>query len=222
MLAKRRKISDMEPMDVQTTVTSKKRKFNPGTTPVPKAIKQYVQRAIRASEELKFFDTPISGTATSASYYGLDLLKVPQGASQNQRIGDEIKVKKIEMHVNFQAGDDWNRMRFLILTNPTTQPDSTTSAISSLRTTAPTENSHVLRDHWFTMAWRPTTGNSAAQSPGDSYLWFSKKVNWNCKFATGGTASPLNRQLYFQLHSDSTIVPNPGVQGYARVYFTDS
>lgn len=221
MSAKRRKT--MEPMDVTSTVVSKKRKVNPvPIAPIPRAIKQYVQRAIRNNEELKFFDTSMNGSANSASYLGQDFLKVPQGVTQNQRIGDQIKVHKVEVHMNFQPGDDWNRMRFLVLTNPTTSPDSTTSAIATLRTSAPTENSQVLRDHWFTLKYEPTTGNSGAQAPADQYLHMVKKVNWLVKYATNTTANPLNRQFYAELHSDSTILPNPGVQGYARVWFTDA
>jgi len=227
---KRRKTEDMEPMDVTSdrvkpSPNKKRKTFTPKKTKslaVSPAVKSYVNRAIARNEELKFFDTAINGTASSVSYLGVDLLKVAQGVTQQNRIGDIINVKRIQMKINFQPGDDWNRLRFLVATNPTTQPDSTTSLISSLRTTAPTENSVIWLDKWLTLHYGSTKGATNDQYPADQYLSVDKAVNWKIHYASGATANPLNRQLYLQLHSDSTILPNPGIQGYVRIWFTDA
>lgn len=205
----------MDPMEEVTTRQTKKRKFS-GTKAVPKAIKQYVQRAITRNEEMKFFDTPIGNTASSVSYYGQDCLLIPQGVTRNNRIGDDIRVHKVEFMLETRPGDSFNLCRLLIATNPTATPGSTTSLIAALRR-PPTDDVQL----WLDRNQVPRfDAASTAEIPVQARL--VRKVNWLVRYLSATTQNPSNRLLYLQLHSDSAIAPHPGIEGFCRVWFTDA
>lgn len=217
---KRRKTEDMEPMDLVTT-TTKKRKYS-GSTPIPRSIKQYVNRAVNRSEEVKYFDTAINNTASSVSFYGLDCLAIPQGMARNNRIGDDIMVKKVTFKFMLQPGDHFNICRVLIATAPTANPLSSTSLVSSLLTGGPTDDVTLWLDSMACPKYVAAVGNAADQSMVPISYTVSKKVNWRVRYLSGTTQNPVNRLLYLQLHSDSAAPPHPGVYGFARVYYTDA
>ena len=63
---------------------------------IPKQVKSYVNRAIRKATELKYIDFDINGTASTTGTYQVKLNTIGVGTSYNQRIGDSVKLRRIE------------------------------------------------------------------------------------------------------------------------------
>lgn len=220
MSSKRRKV--MEPMDVVTTTTSKKRKLSPSSQ-VPKAIQNYVKKAIVRDAEMKYFDVASSNTASAASYFAENLLRIPQGVQQNQRIGDRIRVHRVQIHASVNAGDDWNTTRFILTANQTRTTTSGTSLINGLLTGPPNpEAEPVWVDRVMYPHWVAVDGASGTSASRPQQVNIDRKVNWLVKYADTTTSDPINRNLFFQLHSDSTVIPHPGLNGWCRISFTDA
>ena len=81
---------------------------------VPKQVKTYVQRAIQRSTELKYIDFAISGTASTTGTYQVRLNTIGVGTGYNERIGDSVKLRRIEWDLQVQAGDNYNITRTII------------------------------------------------------------------------------------------------------------
>jgi len=215
----------MEPMDmdiVRTTQT-KKRKLNPVAPKIPKSIKTYVKKAIIKDAEMKFFDTLANNTASSTTFYGLDLLAIPQGTSENNRIGDAIRVHKVKWNLEVQPGDSYNTCRFVWSANQTRTQVSTSSLVGALRISGPSDNAEpIWMDKFITPKYVAADGSTTATSMVPIVIQGERKVNWVVRYPSAGTQNPMNRNFFFQLHSDSIAPPNPGIYGYVRVYFTDA
>ena len=81
---------------------------------VPKQVKSYVNRAIRKATELKYIDFAINGTASTTGTYQERLNTIGVGTGYNQRIGDSVKLRRIEWDLQVQAGDNFNITRTII------------------------------------------------------------------------------------------------------------
>lgn len=214
----------MEPMDLDVvrTTQTKKRKLNPVAAKIPKSIKTYVKKAIIKDAEMKYFDTVANNTASSTTFYALDLLAIPQGVTENNRIGDAIRVHKVKWNLEVEPGDNYNLCRFLLTANQTRTQISTSSLVGALRTSGPSDNAEpIWMDKFITPKYVAADGGTA-QAMVPIVLQGERKVNWIIRYPGSGTQNPMNRNFFFQLHSDSVAVPHPGIYGYFRVYFTDA
>ena len=81
---------------------------------VPKQVKSYVNRAIRKATELKYIDFDINGSASTTGTYQVRLNTIGVGTGYNQRIGDSVKLRRIEWDLDVQAGDNFNITRTII------------------------------------------------------------------------------------------------------------
>jgi len=212
----------MEPMDVVTTQTKKRKLAVTTKIPVPRNIRQYVNRAINRNEELKYFDTILNNTASSVSFLGYDLLRIPQGVTRNTRVGDVVRIKRVQIKCEIQPGDHYNLTRFLVGTNVGAVPNSTSGIISALRTSGTTDDTSIWTDKFAVPFYQAAVGNAADQAMRPVEFNLDRKVNWLVNFFSSATADPQNRQLWIQFHSDSVAIPHPGIYGYARVWYTDA
>lgn len=209
-------------MDVESTtrrVVKKRKAYTPRA--VPKNIQQYVRKAITRAAEMKFYDVAISGTASSTTYYTLNLLQIPSGTSPSQRVGDEVRVHRIKGQFQVQPGDNYNAYRIIISANQNNLPN-TVGAIGSLLQAYPDPNyDPILMDAVGMVQYSAAVGSGTEQTMWAKNYKIDRKVNWKLKYAGAATANPINRQLWFQFHADSVAIPNPGIYGVFRVYYTD-
>lgn len=214
----------MEPMDTETirTTQSKKRKLNPVAAKIPKSIKSYVSKRLTNNAEMKYHDVVVNNTASSASFLAQNLLDVPQGTTETNRIGDKIRVHRVKWQISCQPGDNYNLCRFMISANTTRTQVSTTSLIGALYTTPPTDNADPMWVDQFLYPCYLAADGAAGTAMRPITLKGDRKVNWVIHYPTAATQAPMNRNFFYQFHSDSAVVPHPGLQGWFRVYFTDA
>ena len=99
---------------------------------IPPQVKTYVNKAIRNAAELKFADFAINGTASTSGTYQVQLNAIGVGTGYNQRIGDKIKLRRIEWDLQVEAGDNFNVTRTIIgACRNSTYPPVPLSALTS-------------------------------------------------------------------------------------------
>ena len=184
---------------------------------VPKQVKSYVNRAIRKATELKYIDFAINGTASTSGTYQVKLNTIGVGTGYNQRIGDSVKLRRIEWDLQVQAGDNFNITRTIIgACRNSTYPPVPLGALTS--GTNPDFGPYLLDKKNFVRHF-PADGNSGTNCR-NQFIKGSKKIKHHLQFNVGSlTAS--NWNIYIQFHSDSALLPNPSIKGYVRIWFTD-
>lgn len=200
---------------------SKKRKqFERTESMVPKQLKTYVNKAIKRRAEWKYHDVAVSGTASSGAFYGLNLLAIPQNATVNGRVGDKVQIQKVEWFWETRPGDNFNSVRHLLFVNNNNLTGGAGAAITSLTGPVDPDAGKVILDQNYSV-WFVAADGATAQAEIIKYFRGKKKIVRNLLFASGVTAEPVNWKMGFQFHSDSAALPNPGVTGYIRIWFTD-
>ena len=185
---------------------------------VPKQVKSYVNRAIRKATELKYIDFAINGTATTTATYEVRLNTIGVGTGYNQRIGDSVKLRRIEWDLQVQAGDNFNVTRTLIgACRNSTYPPVPLSALTS--GTNPDFGPYLLDKKNF-VRFIAADGSSGTQITEIQFIKGARKMKHHLQFNVGSlTAS--NWNIYIQFHSDSAVIPNPSLVGNVRIWFTD-
>ena len=185
---------------------------------IPPQVKTYVNKAIRNAAELKYADFAINGTASTTGAYQVQLDAIGVGTGYNQRIGDRIKLRRIEWDLQVQAGDNFNVTRTIIgaCRNSTYPPVPLSSLTSG---TNPDFGPYIL-DRKIFVKFTPADGSSGTQITEIKFIKGAKKMNHTLMFNVGSLVST-NWNIYVQFHSDSALVPHPSLVGNIRVWFTD-
>ena len=185
---------------------------------IPKQVKSYVNRAIRKATELKYIDFDINGTASTTGTYQVKLNTIGVGTGYNQRIGDSVKLRRIEWDLQVQAGDNFNVTRTIIgaCRNATYPPVPLSSLTSG---TNPDFGPYLLDKKNF-VKFTPADGSTGTQITEIQFIKGSRKMKHHLQFNVGSLTST-NWNIYLQFHSDSALVPHPSIKGYVRIWFTD-
>jgi len=169
--------------------------------------------------EMKYLDTVIStGMGTAAVIQALLLLA--QGLNVSQRLGGQVRVRRIVVRLNLVAGDAYNYTRVTLLVDKQVNKAifvdtdlylATASVMSPLQDDY-SDRFFIIRD--FT---RTVTGakpfDIRLDIPCDIEVYYS---------ATGGTiANVASNMPYIVYYADSGAVPNPNITGYVRVFYED-
>lgn len=185
---------------------------------VSKGVKDYVKRAINIEDETKYIDVAVNVTASSAAFGFVELTgAIAQGTSRSNRIGAKIRVLGMRYMMRGESGDDVNEVRILILGRKPGGSISTASALSSLTGPVNTDTFHSYRDIWAELHYIGLfAGNIYQRKYWRGYI----PVNRTLNYGTG--SNTVTNSLGIQFHSDSAIVPNPGLVGNVRIYFKDA
>lgn len=187
-------------------------------TRVSKGVREYVKRAVAADDETKYIDVPVNITAGSAAHGGVDLsAAVSQGTSRSNRIGAKIRVLGMRYMLRGEPGDNTNEVRILILSRKPGGSFLIISALSSLTGPVNTDSYLVYRDIWTQLHYM---GLSASDIYQRKYYRGYIPVNRTLNYGTGTEA--VTGSLGLQLHSDSSVIPHPGLVGNVRIYFKDA
>ena len=185
---------------------------------VPKQVKTYVQRAIQRSTELKFIDFDINGTASTSGTYQVKLNTIGLGTGYNQRIGDSVKLRRIEWDLQVEAGDNYNITRTIIgaCRNSTYPP----VPLGTLHGGTNPDFGPYLLDKKNFVKFTPADGSTGTQITEIQFIKGARKIKHHLHFNVGSLTSS-NWNIYVQFHSDSALTPNPGIKGYVRIWYTD-
>lgn len=189
-----------------------------------KYLRAYVGKRIEAAAEPKHVYSTLNTTTASAATY-LQLTTIPQGTTDITRIGDQIKLKRLQMTFNLGAGDPTNIIRILIFQwNLTTTPtdaevfEDTSSVVGQLAGTVCRDSIHgrkltVLRDL-----------KVALNNVNYPNKYFSVNVPLRrCRKVAyvGGSSTVAVGNIYMMYMSDSSVVVHPVIQAGWTIDFVD-
>lgn len=210
--------------------------------PVPKAVKSYVQRAIDASNENKYkvYSLVTQFGSLGNTWTETALTTITQGVGKEQRIGNRIRIKSLEIKGIISAGanqvladDAWNVTRMVVGVY-----DGPTS-LTPLATAARGMNDPIRKDYLsangllrkkYVDKYIPLMVTSTEKGGGDGYAPQLKTVKYYKQWKKGilvqwsnDTATYPNCNLVVSLLSDSIVVTHPGfVAGYMVLTFEDA
>lgn len=177
------------------------------------------QRTPTMLEELKVLDTTLAASIDTAGIV-IPISDAAVGTAYNQRIGQHIKIKSVEMRAEMAAaaGDGTNFIQWRIIrwddTGTPTAAQLTSDAINSFVSFA---NINII-DKCQTLAW----GQLACVEQTETELHAVhcyRKVNYQTAKWLAGTNTRDAGQLYFVAYSDSGAVAHPAVRGKVRVRY---
>lgn len=189
------------------------------TRKVSAPVKRYVKRTLNTASETKYYDIAINGTASSTTMYAVNLLNIGTGNGAGQRIGNKIRVLGFRWFLEKTPGDETNVGRILFLRSNTGASAASTLAISTLLGPVDTRLCKVYKDIISQTIFQEVDSDefAALKKMYKGYI----RINANATWQAGGVSLPIKYNYVLQFHSDSAIIPNPGIVGWVRVYFKD-
>lgn len=197
-----------------------------------------IRRMRRPARELKWLDTAISGTSgTTWGNHAVSLNVVPQGLTANDRIGDKLTIRSIEMnlrvHVTFGTSISNSVQRARVLLVHDRQANLLPAdglelmeddSVDSFRNETNSHRFRILRD------WKVTTVATAAGGDGTSFdftpqhrwLRFRKRLNMPIKYegASGAITTTQSNNLCLFVIVESSLATT--LTGITRIRFSDS
>lgn len=190
----------------------------------PYTVKRYVKKQLSKIVEYKHLlanvsmNPPNNGTV-------IGVINIPQGVSDQERIGDKITVKSIRLKYSLAIGDATNYVRFIIFqwkqntvyTSAPTVPSilaSVTPTIYSQYNWDNRSNFQILYDRTHTLlSNRPNV--FVTRRINIKYL--AKQLQF-----VGGSATVGSNMIYCLAISDSSAVPNPGILASFDIVYVDA
>jgi hypothetical protein len=193
-------------------------------------VKTMVHKILKSSAELKYFDV-LQAPSNSIGAVGFEnLVLIPQGPAQSQRIADTIWLMHMDLRfsVNAANADVFSHMRFFfflwhedsLTTVPTSAAIFTSAASQSVYTMLDYEaralRTLITKDYLVNLTGTATTPTVGSQwDLVHRYELHNTRVDYTLGATTG-----IN-QLYFVNYSDSLLTPFPSYQFLARIWYFD-
>lgn len=205
-----------------------------------KAVKTYVNKAIHANIENKYFNTDLASIwgSVATTWIERDVCYPTQGDDIVNKTGRELKIRSIEITgvlcqgSNQTALDDaYNVIRIVIglYAGLSYQPlfDAGATIDQPITTNFNTKGQLIKKylDQYICL-----NSNGVERAEGDGYVPMIKQFNYYKKFKTPvtirfGDTGTVNQQrrIVFSMISDSGLPVNPGfIHGYMKVMFEDA
>lgn len=186
-----------------------------------------VKRLITSNEEVKYFDTRFNALGASLAGTTTDLCLIPAGTAQSQRIGDKVKLLRVQGRIFLTAADATNIVRAIIWTFKS----NTAAAGAGLNVVlnfgaagaAVETNSPYNGDRKLEYSIK-SDKTALVETVGPNQGWFKWdfpiRSNQFATFTPAATTG--NNHLHISYLSDSVAVAHPGFNGVIRVYYTDA
>lgn len=193
-----------------------------------KTEKKQVKRIVGSKEEVKYLDTNSGSFIVTGSPTFNDLTVVGQGVGANQRTGDKIMSKRINLRWNAIYGDATNFLRCIVFQWKANNASITPTAgailenpavpiTSSLNNTNDASTLYtVLYDRVYCLVGNGSNGAIARNISLYGKKLGRKALNFNPTANTGFN------HIYTLWFSDSAAAPSPAVSQYVRYEYTDS
>jgi len=193
-------------------------------------VKNIVHQILKSSAELKYFDVQQAPSNSTGTVGFENLVLIPQGPAQSQRIADTIWLQRMDLRfsVNAANADVFSHMRmFFFLWKPDTLTVNPTSA--AIFTSQSSQSVYTMLDHEqralrklvtpdYLLNFTGTATNPTVQSQVDiieSFPLDNQRVDYGLGAVTG------TNQLFFTNYSDSLLTPFPQYQFLSRVWYYD-
>ncbi len=203
---------------------------------VDKKVAKAMQKAAR--QDYKVYNNATAATGfnyDAGSFYVNHAPLIVTGTGVGNRLGNEIRLKKLRYQFAFLAGDNYNVCRFLVVRGksngviPTTTSTMSANILSgvtgSLQVYAPVDKLmwDVLHDELLEVHYAPVDGSTAATTQ----IPVTRKGevdlgNVVLKYSQQSSTVITGKQVVLLFVSDSAIAPNPSVVGYSSVEFTEA
>lgn len=177
---------------------------------------------------IKYFDTLISGNATTTMGYQL-ITDIPQGVSQGHRIVDTVFVKAIDvlMITNTSTTDITNQIRWSLfnwIPNTSSLVPGANSVYEDPTVFGPSSplNFEGRRDYNIIIDKLVILAGLSGAPTSISMRMFRRKLNTPFRLDFNLGAVTGYNHVYFSNFSDSAITPFPTYRLFTRVWFTDS
>lgn len=183
-------------------------------------MKKIAKSVVAKNTETKVFtgsfaDVPIANSAAGPLIQSVT--DIPEGTSQNQRVGNQITLTSVKYDFFFAGADSTNSIRMILYISRDPNDIITTLNFNQ----APDLDKYViLRDVFITTSQQ---GNDCVRKRG--YISFRKrgksnglKVQWSGPNLNQQTK---NRVLMYMV-SDSGVVSHPTVNGFFRTFYKDA
>lgn len=206
-------------------------------TPGLKAIFNASQQALSLAKktqrllnvEYKFHDVVLTasggapGAGVSDNGEVHDLLQIPQGDSQEQRNGNSIRLKNINIKgtVSLAGSATFSRVRIMLVRD--SQPNGTTPAFTHIYETSDIDRLFRNRNSpgrfKVCKTWYVKVSTNAGENVGHFSLFH--KTNEKIQWATGGTSDPYNTAYLLLMVSDQAS-NEPKFDIQSRATFIDN
>lgn len=203
--------------------------------------KKEVKQIIGKRVESKFFDAGFGASNYTSTPAHTCLSLIPQGGSDSQRVGDQVKLKKLTLRMQFVGGDIYNTCRVVVyrykqdtsVQGPITAEVYDSSAPGAEYVLCPVpaleknDKFHIIWDKIVTLPQTNyyTTSSQVTSTSNSVKTWVksfygrrlgAKGLRFNPAATTGFG------HIYVSIVSDSAILPNPTVYLNSRLEYTDS
>ncbi len=201
-------------------------------------IKAAQERESQRILTLKLGDGGLVAFSSFSYDSGLGICNIPnnitQGSALNQRLANDIRLRRLTAKLFIAPGDNFNCVRVLVVASRGLVTSATTSTFASqlfsgvtgsAQVAAPVDtlSFDVLHDELVVPFYRPADGNSATQIGVPVPVSFDVHLGDRLVTYNQGNAAYSGKPVWLILVSDSAAVPNPGcVQAGLRVEFTSA
>jgi len=191
----------------------------------PVATRAYVQSQLRSHGEAKHIDTDIILASTIFTNTPVNLCIIPEGATESERIGDEVRFKSVTFRLQAQAHlttplDAHVRM-IIFKWNTTGSPGSNSVLLLDGSTSAPVGQRNITSNKGKYTILYDRSFNIVDQSSND-HVMFGKTIRLTNKGLWNGAAgtATLKGQIWLQIKSDLTA-NGPDVYIACRVIYAE-
>ena len=191
-----------------------------------------LEQTVYPSIEKKSIDIKAFGAAVSSGgYLNQPMFQLPQGDESNQRIGDKVQLKAMEVSLTLAAQDTTNSVRLIFLHTPSTTAISLDDVLEYGNYT--TDGDMVFSSPYKRKA---ATAESTYSIMFDKVYHFKSnmrlitdkfllgkipKKGRSCNFQSTGSVQPENFQVQLLAVSDSTAAPHPAISYVVRSKYID-
>lgn len=192
-----------------------------------KVMKEQVKGIVSKTEELKYIDLVIGPTTiTSTASFSL-MSAITQGVLVSNRIGNEIKLRKIELRYHIygsSAGDFTNLVRVMIVMDR--QANAAIFGINDLLAFGGDTLSPYNEDNTKRFKMIQDRTHALENVAGVAQIYRHKVIRLKGKvFFTGAGNTIANiktNSIYVVLLSDSVVATHPNFEGIFRLWYSDS
>lgn len=197
----------------------------PRSMPVSRPeVRHIVRQALRSDEEMKYalISASYSVTSTSGIY---NLANTSQGDTGGEHIGDECRLRDIQLRWHVTCADNLNTVRMIVFVWKPQMAFAGPAAINILKTVTPpfqltSPYQEDGEDQYRILYDKVVCLGLSAGSPLHVYGKWKRKLNIKQDYQT--SSSNCSNNIYILLVSDSAAVVDPTIDFVTRIGFTDA
>lgn len=182
-----------------------------------------VSRRLRNEQELKFHVVPGLSLGVDTTGTVTDLTNIPQGTTDEYRIGDKVYLRSLRLNYQIKAADSVNYMRVAVFqwTDNTTADPTPTDLLQNVAT-------YPIISPWYhdriqagviKVLYDKVHYLDSDDSEAIAFVKINRGLRRHVQYVGGGPQGV--NKLYLFTISDSGVVSHPTITYYTKLQFTD-